>query len=64
MNSEVRTELIRCSDGTRLLRFNEVESGLSMEKRLDPELPVVQQKERWLSAFRALLERELSSSPS
>jgi hypothetical protein len=56
---EIEMLLLKLADGGRILRFNEPESGLCLEKRLDSGQPVVRQKERWKQAFLGMLEREL-----
>ena len=47
--------------GARILRFSEPESGLCLEKRLDPAQSVARQKEHWEQVFAAMLERELGA---
>ena len=58
MNAEIQIDLVKLADGGRLLRLAEPESRLCLEKSLDPRLPILAQKERWLRAFRDLLARE------
>jgi hypothetical protein len=48
--------------GARILRFSEPESGLCLEKRLDPAQSVARQKEHWEQVFAAMLERELGAA--
>lgn len=45
--------------GERPLRLRHSASGLCFEKRIDPELPVVARKNRWLQVFESLLAHEL-----
>jgi hypothetical protein len=54
--------LVKLADGGRLLRLREPQSGLCLEKRLDPQESVARQKERWQQAFIAMLERELGAT--
>ena len=54
--------LLKLTDGARVLRFSEPESGLCLEKRLDPTQSVARQKQRWKQAFSAMLERELGAA--
>ena len=61
MKPEIQIDLVKLADGTRLLRLTDPESRLSLEKSLDPRLPLLAQKERWLRAFRDLLAREESA---
>jgi len=48
--------------GARFRRLVGPGSGLCREKRLDPTHPVARQKERWVHAFTAMLERELGAA--
>lgn len=59
MTKRIQIQLVKLADGGRLLRFSERKSGLSLEKRINTERPVVQQKQRLLREFEQLLEREL-----
>jgi hypothetical protein len=51
--------MLKLTDGGRVLRFYELSSGLCLEKRLQPDQPVAQQKQRWEKVFVSMLEREL-----
>ena len=51
--------LLKLRDGARVIRFCEPQSGLCLEKRLDPAQSVAQQKKRWKEAFAGMLDREL-----
>ncbi len=53
----IQIELIRLMSGERVLRLSDTKSGLSLERKLDPKLPVVRQKEQLLDAFEAALAR-------
>jgi hypothetical protein len=55
--SRIQIDLIKLAGGDRLLRLSEVQSGLSLEKKLDPQKPVVGQKEKLLGVFEAALAR-------
>jgi len=55
--NKIQIDLIKLVSGERLLRLTEPQSGLSLEKKLDPKLPVVRQKERLLGVFEAALAR-------
>jgi hypothetical protein len=54
---KIEVELIKLVSGERLLRLSEARSGLSLEKKLDPKLPVVRQKKQLLGVFEAALAR-------
>jgi hypothetical protein len=51
----IQIDLIKLAGGERLLRLSEAQSGLSLEKKLDPQKPVVSQKEKLLGVFEAAL---------
>jgi len=53
----IQIDLIKLAGGDRLLRLSEPQSGLSLEKMLDPQEPVVGQKEKLLGVFEAALAR-------
>ena len=59
MTKRIQIQLVKQTDGARLLRFSEKKSGLSLEKRIDAKQPVVSQKQRLLREFQNLLDREL-----
>lgn len=61
MNRNLEMLLLKVADGSRILRLSEQNSGLCLEKRLDPAEPVFSQKQRWIQAFEAMLDRELDS---
>jgi hypothetical protein len=61
MKRDVEMLLLKLADGARILRLSEPESGLCLEKRLDPAQPVVRQKERWARVFNTMLKRELGA---
>ena len=54
---KIQFDLIKLISGERILRLTEPQSGLSLEKKLDPKQPVVRQKERLLGAFEAALAK-------
>ncbi|MCI0539256.1 MAG: hypothetical protein L0Z50_28960 [Verrucomicrobiales bacterium] len=62
MKRDIELLLLKLADGGRILGLNEPQSGLCLEKRLDPAQSVVRQKERWKQAFLAMLERELGAA--
>lgn len=59
MNDQIEIQLVKLTDGGRLLRLSENASGLCLEKRLAAQEPVVRQKARLLREFEQLLSREL-----
>lgn len=62
MKRDIEVLLLKLTDGGRVLRFNEPESGLCLEKRLEPKESVARQKERWKQVFKGMLERELGTA--
>jgi hypothetical protein len=48
-------ELIKLANGVRLLRLADRNSGLSLEKKLDPAKPVVRQKQQLRTVFESVL---------
>jgi hypothetical protein len=58
--AHIQFDLIKLVSGERILRLTEPQSGLSLEKKLNPADPVVRQKERLLRVFEsALAQAEL-----
>ncbi len=62
MKRDIEMLLLKLADGSRILRFSERQSGLSLEKRLEKEESVARQKQRWMGVFAAMLERELGTA--
>ncbi|MEO7515275.1 MAG: hypothetical protein ABIW93_05655 [Verrucomicrobiota bacterium] len=56
-HKNIQIDLIKLMGGERLLRLTESQSGLSLEKKLDPKKPVASQKEKLLGVFDAALAR-------
>jgi hypothetical protein len=52
---KIEVELIKLVSGERLLRLTEPRSGLSLEKKLEPNQPVVRHKRQLLGVFEAAL---------
>ena len=55
--NKIQIDLIKLVGGERLLRLTEPQSGLSLEKKLDPKQPVASQKENLFGVFDAALAR-------
>ena len=55
--AKIQVDLIKLVGGERLLRLSEPRSGLSLEKKLDPQKPVASQKEKLFGVFEAALAR-------
>jgi len=54
---KIQMELVKLKGGQRLLRLTDPKSGLSLERKLNPEQPVADQKKQLLSVFEAALAR-------
>jgi hypothetical protein len=56
-HGKIQFDLIKLASGERVLRLTDPQSGLSLEKKLAVDDPVVRQKEKLLGVFEAALER-------
>jgi hypothetical protein len=54
---KIQMELVKLKDGERLLRLTEPQSGLSLERKLNPQRSVADQKKQLLAIFEAALAR-------
>jgi hypothetical protein len=54
---KIQVDLIKLDNGDRLLRLTDLPSGLALEKKVDPLLPVLRQKKSLFSIFEAALTR-------
>jgi hypothetical protein len=60
--NKIEIELIKLASGVRLLRFTEPKSGLTLERKLDANRPVTEQKDALAKVFQAaLVQAELTS---
>lgn len=62
MNTSPRIQLLTLANGERLIRLEDDESGLSLERKLNPQLPVVGQKAKMLRLFEEMLRSELAAA--
>ena len=62
MKRDIDLLLLKLSDGSRVLRFCEHQSGLCLEKRLESAESIARQKQRWMDVFVAMIERELGTA--
>lgn len=62
MKAEVEIQLMKLTDGGRLLRLREKSSGLCLEKQLTREQPVARQKARLFSVFEDCESRAQTSA--
>ena len=62
MKRDIEMLTLKLTDKARILRLSEPQSGLCLEKRLEPDQSVARQKQRWKQVFTAVLERELGAA--
>ncbi len=55
--NKIQIDLIKLTDGGRLLRLTDPNSGMSLERKIDSTQTVHDQKERLLKVFEAALAR-------
>ena len=55
--TKIQMDLIKLVTGERLLRLTEPQSGLALEKKLDPQKSVAAQKQKLFGVFEAALSR-------
>lgn len=60
MNATPLIQLIILLQGGRVLRVEDHGSGLSLERKLDPEKPLVAQKAKLMRLFQEMLRNELA----
>lgn len=59
----IQITLLKLKDGTRLLRLIESETGLALERALNPNRPLLRQKQQMKALFDSMLEQvELSAN--
>ena len=56
--NQIQFDLVKLLNGERILRLTDPQSGLSLEKKLNPTDAVVRQKQRLLQVFNAALAAE------
>jgi hypothetical protein len=54
-HDQIQFDLVKLLNGERILRLTDSQSGLSLEKKLNPTDAVVRQKDRLLQVFEAAL---------
>ncbi len=53
----IQNTLLKLKDGSRLLRLNESEPGLALERALNPSRSVLRQKQQFKSLFESMIQR-------
>ena len=56
----IQITLLKLKDGTRLLRLTESETGLALERALNPNRPLLRQKQQLKALFDSTLDRAAS----
>jgi hypothetical protein len=56
-HEEIQFDLVKLLNGERILRLTDPQTGLSLEKKLNPADAVISQKDRLLQVFAAALAR-------
>lgn len=62
MKDNIQIQLITLTSGGRLLRLDDPETGLSVERKLDPEKPLVAQKAKLVRLFDEMLRAEIAAA--
>ncbi|MBE2286617.1 MAG: hypothetical protein IAE77_24390 [Prosthecobacter sp.] len=52
----IQINLLRLKDGSRLLRLSEPETGLALERVLNPSRPVLRQKQQLKALFEPMIQ--------
>lgn len=55
--TKAEVDLLKLADGSRLLRFTDALSGVSVERKLDAARPVAEQKRQLAEVFEAATAR-------
>ena len=53
----IQITLIKLKNGSRLLRLTESETGLALERTLNPQRPLLSQKQQLKALFESMLQR-------
>ncbi|MBK8040374.1 MAG: hypothetical protein IPK22_25060 [Verrucomicrobiaceae bacterium] len=53
----IQITLLRLKDGSRLLRLSEPETGLALERALNPNRPVLRQKQQLKALFESMIHQ-------
>ena len=53
----IQITLLKLKDGSRLLRLTEAETGLALERILNPDRPLLVQKQQLNTLFQSMIQR-------
>ncbi len=62
MNLNIHIQLVQLTDGQKLMRIEDKSTGLSVERKLSPELPLVAQKNKLVRLFESLLLNDAAAA--
>ena len=62
MNTAIRIQLLTLVHGGRLIRLEHDATGLSVERKVHPEKPLVVQKAKLMRLFEAMLQSETAAA--
>ena len=62
LREPIQTELIKLTGNERVLRLSDCLSGLTLEKKLDPQRSVALQKQQLHSVFMAVLAQAATTA--
>lgn len=62
MNTNIRIQLLTLVHGERLIRLEDDVTGLSVERKVRPEKPLVAQKANLMELFEAMIHSELAAA--
>lgn len=61
MKPNIRIQLLTLVNGGRLIRLDDDATGLSVERKVHPEKPLVAQKAKLMELFEAMLQSEMAA---
>lgn len=62
MNPNIHIQIVQLKDGRKLMRIEDDATGLSVERNLSPEHPLVAQKAKLARLFEALLLNDAAAA--
>jgi hypothetical protein len=62
MNTDIRIQLLTLVHGERLIRLENDATGLSVERKVHPEKPLVAEKAKLMHLFEAMLQSETAAA--
>ena len=62
MNENIRIQLLTLAQGGRIIRLEDDATGLSVERKVHPDKPLVAQKASLMSIFETLVKSESAAA--